>query len=346
MFLSENVSDDRHIIAVNEGNAFSLALGYFLATKKIPMVYMQNSGLGNAINPLLSLADKQVYSIPLIMMIGWRGEPGVKDEPQHCKQGAITIDLLKTMDVPYQVIGSDTSDDEIFSKFDGLIQDAIRHSRPCALVVKKNSFLPYKLKNNRVDGGLLSREDAIKIIVDNLSLEDVIVSTTGVASRELFEYRESFGNGHHRDFLTVGGMGHASQIALGIALAKRDRNVYCLDGDGAFLMHMGGAAILASMGLNNVKHVLLNNYSHDSVGGQPTISSKIDIQGLATSMGYQCVAQAKTVDQIMNELMIIKKCSGPALLEIQIKKGFRSDLGRPTLTPQENKYEFMRFIND
>jgi phosphonopyruvate decarboxylase len=344
--ITDNASEENHIIAANEGNAISIALGYYMATKKIALVYMQNSGLGNAINPLVSLADKEVYAIPMLMMIGWRGEPGVKDEPQHIKQGFITLELLKTIGVPYEILDSTATSDEIHNKIDNLIKHSKKHSKPCALVVKKNVFNSYTLNKNQNYNRPLKREDAIQIIVNTIDVDDVIVSTTGVASRELFEYREKNCQGHKRDFLTVGGMGHASQIALGIALKKRKKRVFCLDGDGSFLMHMGGVAIVANSGLKNFKHIILNNCAHDSVGGQPTIASKIDIQGLAKSLGYKWVQQAITSEEIKSKLLDLINYSGVGLLEIQLSKGYRGNLGRPTTTPNQNKLEFMKFLDD
>ena len=344
--ITDNAAEENHIIAANEGNAVSIALGYYMATKKIALVYMQNSGLGNAINPLVSLADKKVYSIPLLMMIGWRGEPGVKDEPQHIKQGFITLDLLKTLGVPYEIIDTTSTSDEIRFKVEELIKKSKNQSIPCALVVKKNTFNSYTLSKHQSYNRPLMREDAIKIIVNTITVDDVIVSTTGVASRELFECREKNLQGHEHDFLTVGGMGHASQIALGIALKKKNKRVVCLDGDGSFLMHMGGVAIAANSGAKNFKHIVLNNSAHDSVGGQPTIASKIDIQGLSKSLGYNWVEKAITPEEIESKLLDLMNYSGAGLLEIQISKGFRDDLGRPTTTPNQNKLEFMKFLDD
>jgi len=343
-YITDSTTHEDHIIAANEGNALSIGIGYHLSTGKVPMIYMQNSGLGNAINPLLSLADPDVYSIPLLMMIGWRGEPGVNDESQHKKQGRVTISLLESMVIPYKVIASDQSITEIEEVIQDMIAVAQEEKRPCALLIKKGVFKDYYLRSEIGYERPLFREQAIEVIINSLSELDIVVSTTGVTSRELFEYRENLKEGHEKDFLTVGGMGHTSQIALGIALQKKDRQVYCLDGDGSLIMHMGALAINASMKCANFKHIVFNNSAHDSVGGQPTVGSKIDIKSIALNAGYRWAKVVSTEDEIISVLNEISKIDGPALLEVQVKKGFRKDLGRPTTTPIENKDMFMDFV--
>jgi phosphonopyruvate decarboxylase len=343
-YITDNTVAENHIIAANEGNALALGIGYHLATSKIPLIYMQNSGIGNIINPLLSLADPDVYSIPLLLMIGWRGEPNVKDEPQHKKQGRVTLELLETMEVPYQVLSPDTDDEQVKQIIQKACSYARENNAPYALVVRKGSFTNYKLQTDIHQEFPLLREDAIKQIVDELDDKDIVVSTTGVASRELFEYREALEQGHEKDFLTVGGMGHANQIALGIALQKPDRQVFCFDGDGAMLMHMGSLAINASMQCNNFKHIIFNNGAHDSVGGQPTVGYQIDILAIAKAVGYSKVLQASTESEIKNNIKQLRDFNGMALLEIKVKKGFRKNLGRPTKSPLENKKALMRFM--
>ncbi len=306
---------------------------------------MQNSGLGNIINPLLSLADPYVYSIPAILMIGWCGEPGIRDEPQHKKQGKVTLKLLDAMEVPYKVITSEMTDNEVRRYIEVATSVAKKNNTPYALVIKKGTFSNYKLKKVVPSNFPLRREDAIKIIVNNINGDDIVVSTTGVASRELFEYREALGQSHENDFLTVGGMGHANQIALGIALNKPDREVYCFDGDGAMLMHMGSVAINGSLQCQNLIHVVFNNGAHDSVGGQPTVGYYINIPAIAKAVGYSTVMKAETETDIANSIQKLKATVGLSLLEIKVNKGFRKDLGRPTKTPMENKEDLMRFIS-
>jgi phosphonopyruvate decarboxylase len=344
-YIADNTPSENHIIAANEGNALAIGIGYHLSTSKIPLIYMQNSGLGNAINPLLSLADLDVYSIPILMMIGWRGEPGERDEPQHKKQGRVTVALLKAMEIPYKILTVDSNIKEAERSLKAMLHIAKKENKPCALLIKKNTFESYKIQSDIPYEKPLYREEAIEIIVNNLNKLDIVVSTTGVTSRELFEHREKFSIGHEKDFLTVGGMGHASQIALGIALQKKDRKVYCLDGDGSIIMHMGSLAINASMNCKNFKHIVFNNCAHDSVGGQPTVGGKIDIRLISRNVGYKwskVVSKEFDIRLALNEMADI---DGPALLEIQVKKGFRKNLGRPTTTPVQNKKSFMGFVS-
>lgn len=333
---------DQHIIAANEGGAIALALGYHLATGKIPLVYLQNSGLGNTINPLLSLADGEVYAIPMLIVIGWRGEPGVHDEPQHKKQGRVMIPMLDAMEIPYSIIGPEVDGPDI------VLTDALRHVReigaPYALVIKKGTFKRYSVSQVENSEFELSREEAIQAVIEVLGERDVVVSTTGMASREVYEYRHNKGAGHQRDFLTVGGMGHASQIALGIALQRPERPVYCLDGDGALLMHMGALSINGSLKPGNLRHIILNNGAHDSVGGQPTVGLSIDLLGMARAAGYEYAAQAQTKEELHTGLLCLKNSTGPGLLEIRVHCGARKDLGRPTTTPAQNKNVFMEFL--
>ena len=270
-YITDHAEEKNNIIAANEGGAMGIAAGYHLATGRIPVVYMQNSGEGNTINPLASLTDKEVYNIPVRLIIGWRGMPGVHDEPQHVKQGKVTLSLLDTMGIKYEVLSKEES---VVTEQVRRAIDYIRETNEVyALVIEKDTFEKYQLANNDAHTELaLSREEAIQSVAAAIGERDVIVSTTGMISRELFEYRTQMSQGHERDFLTVGSMGHASQIALGIALEKTDRRVWCFDGDGACIMHMGGMAIVASKNPRNYVHVVFNNGAHDSVGGQPTVS--------------------------------------------------------------------------
>jgi len=343
-YITDNTAPEQHIIAANEGNALAIGIGYHLSTGKIPLIYMQNSGLGNVINPLLSLADPEVYSFPILMMIGWRGEPTIKDEPQHKKQGRVTVALLEAMEIPYKVISPDQNIFEVSAIVKEILVGIQEEKRPFALLIKKGVFEDYHFRSGINYDRPLSRERAIEFVVDSLGDSDVIVSTTGVASRELFEYREKMMINHDRDFLTVGGMGHASQIALGIALQKKNRKVYCLDGDGALIMHMGALAINASMKCKNFKHIVFNNSVHDSVGGQATVGGQIDMKSIALSAGYIWGRTVSNKAEIISALTEMASANGPAFLEIQVKKGFRKNLGRPTNTTLENKKLFMRFV--
>ncbi len=341
--VTQKVPEHQHIIAANEGGAVALAVGYHLATGNIPLVYFQNSGLGNIINPLLSLADPDVYAIPLLFVIGWRGEPGVHDEPQHKKQGRVMLSMLDSMDIPYSIVSPEM--DQAKATLTQAVHTAQRTQGPYALVIRKGTFSPFRLQHPQTLSLELTREDAIHQILDGLGDSDIVVSTTGMPSREVFEYRARNNQGHQRDFLTVGGMGHASHIALGIALQKPDRQVFCVDGDGAALMHLGALAINGSLRPRNLSHIILNNGAHDSVGGQPTVGFQVDFLAMAHAAGYQTVAQVQTADGIKNELSKIRQSPGPRLVEIRINTGARKDLGRPTLTPVQNKQGFMKFLS-
>ena len=338
-YVTDNAAKEKNIIAANEGNAIALASGHYLATRKIGMVYMQNSGLGNAVNPLTSLADGDVYSIPILLLIGWRGEPNVKDEPQHVKMGKVTLKMLETLGIPYKILNGN---------FEETIKNAIIHMEnkksPYAIVVKKNAFDKYELKNKENNNYGLKREEAIETIVRLLNNDDIIISTTGHTSRELFELREASSQGHEKDFLTVGCMGHSSSIALGIALEKPNRNVYCFDGDGALIMHMGALSVIGQLKPKNFRHIVFNNFAHDSVGGQPTAADNINIPAIAKANGYNAAFSAETKEDIINTIKKMKKMDGPVLLEVKVSKGARKDLGRPTKTPIENKEDFMEFL--
>ncbi len=341
-YLTDHASEKEHIIAANEGNAIALACGYHLATGKIGLVYMQNAGEGNAVNPLLSLADPDVYSIPLLMLIGWRGEPGKHDEPQHVKQGKVTLNLLEAMKIPYAVLPDSLEEAKI--SLEKAVGYMANNNAPYALVIRKDTFDEYKLQKSIENNYSLSREEALKQVVDALGSEDIVVSTTGMLSRELFEYREALKQRHEKDFLTVGSMGHSSSIALAIALEKPERNVYCFDGDGAALMHLGAQAIIGTLKPQNFRHLIFNNGAHDSVGGQPTAAFNCDFPAIAKACGYTYAWRADTKEELEEKLKLLQSSSGPALLEIRLKRGNRKELGRPTTTPQQNKEALMRFL--
>ncbi|MEJ2555343.1 MAG: phosphonopyruvate decarboxylase [Anaerolineae bacterium] len=342
-YVTDHTDPQRHIIAANEGNAIALVAGHYLATGRPGLVYMQNSGLGNAINPLTSLVDPEVYSIPMLLLIGWRGEPGKKDEPQHITQGKITLPLLDTLRIEYDVLPNNL--EETAACLNSVVEMVRTDLRPYGLVVRKGTFESYKLQKQTLVSYEMLREDAIKILTDWICPRDIVVSTTGKTSRELFEYRVALGCERlGQDFLTVGSMGHASQIALGIALARPDKQVFCLDGDGALIMHMGSLAIIGTQRPRNFKHVIINNGAHDSVGGQPTAGFDIDIPSIARACGYTVALSAETREELEAKLEILQVSQGPALLEIRVNRGARADLGRPTMTPIENKENFMGFV--
>ena len=348
-YITDHADASHNIIAANEGGAMGLAAGHYLATSQIPVVYMQNSGEGNIINPLASLTDPDVYNIPVLLVIGWRGKPGVHDEPQHVKQGKVTTGLLNVMGIDYTVLSKEED------KAEAQIKKAVAYmqaTKQCyALVIEKDTFDNYQLStvNSQLELSLF-REEAIQTVAAALGAKDCIVSTTGMISRELFEYRTAKNEGHERDFLTVGSMGHASQIALGIALEKQERRVWCFDGDGASIMHMGSMAIVASKAPKNYIHVVFNNGAHDSVGGQPTVGLQIDLPAIAKAVGYKQVFSVDTKEALEQQLSTVNSqqstSEGPVFLEIRVKKGNRKDLGRPTTTPIQNKEALMSFLKE
>ena len=348
-YITDTADKTHHIIAANEGCAVGLAAGHYFATKTIPLVYMQNSGLGNTVNPLLSLADKAVYSVPLLLVIGWRGEPGVHDEPQHITQGKVTCALLDAMEIPYAVLESD--EEKAAVQIANAYKTIKERSAPFALVIRKGCFDSYTLKSNECVPAEMTREQAIEQIIGCMPSNTVFVSTTGMASRELYELREKNQQKHDTDFLTVGSMGHASQIALGIALCKRDRTVICIDGDGAALMHLGGFSTIGTQKPQNMIHIVLNNGAHDSVGGQPTVARNINLCAIAEACGYGqavCVrTQAELAAALANAVAAPDAADmAPVFIEILVSKGSRPDLGRPTSSPIENKKAFMTLLEE
>ena len=342
-YITDHFDAAHNIIAANEGAAIGLAAGHYLATGQPACVYMQNSGEGNIINPLASLTDPEVYNIPVLLLIGWRGRPGIHDEPQHVKQGKVTTGLLNVMGVNYEVLSKE--EDKATKQIEKAAK-ALTNKEVFALVIEKDTFEDYKLQNVEVNDLTMSREEAIQTVAAALGEKDCTVSTTGMISRELFEYRTAMNQGHERDFLTVGSMGHASQIALGIALAQPERRVWCLDGDGAAIMHMGSMAIVANKAPKNYVHVVFNNGAHDSVGGQPTVGLKIDLPALARAVGYKATYSVDSKAELESVLAAKGNIfKSPALLEIKVKKGNRKDLGRPTTTPIQNKKALMNFLS-
>lgn len=330
-----------HIIAANEGNAVAIAAGYHLATGKIPVVYMQNSGEGNIINPIASLMNEKVYGIPCLLIIGWRGEPGVHDEPQHIYQGEVTLKLLEVMDIAYFVIGKETTEKDISEAMKSF-EKLFSIGKQAAFVVREGA-LEYGEKVKYNNDYTIMREEAIRRIVA-YSGTDPIVSTTGKASRELFEIREQNGQGHGYDFLTVGSMGHSSSIALGIALQKQEKRIWVIDGDGAAIMHMGSMAVIGSISPKNLVHIVLNNSAHETVGGMPTAGGKIDLLQIARGCGYQTAESVETLGQLNEALSRVRERHCLQFLEVKCALGSRADLGRPTSSPIENKRAFAEEI--
>lgn len=336
------IDQRHHVIAANEGNGVALAAGYHLATGKIPVVYMQNSGEGNIINPVASLLNDRVYAVPVIFIIGWRGEPGVHDEPQHIYQGEVTIKLLEDMDINTFIIGKDTSDKEVLEAMKEF-NATLATGKDVAFVIRKGA-LTYDGKANYGNDNSMVREEVIQHIV-KISGENPIISTTGKISRELFETRAANGQSHRYDFLTVGAMGHSSSIALGVAINKPDTKVWCVDGDGALLMHMGSVAVIGANAPKNMIHIIINNSAHETVGGMPTVAGKIDLVAIAKACGYPSAVCVDNLDDLDSALKEAKQRKELSMIEVRCSINSRDNLGRPTTTTLENKQNFMEYLN-
>lgn len=337
------IDEKHHIIAANEGNCTALAAGYHLATGKVPVVYMQNSGEGNIINPVASLLNDKVYAIPAIFVIGWRGQPGIHDEPQHIYQGEITCKLLDLMDIKNFTIDKDTTVEEIKNVMDDYIT-LLKAGKQVAFVIKKGALTYGGEINYRNDNEML-REEIIEHIV-KVTGENPIISTTGKASRELYEIREKNDQSHKYDFLTVGSMGHTSSIALGVAINKPNEKIWCIDGDGSALMHLGAMAVVGNINPSNLVHIVINNEAHETVGGMPTVANTIDLVEMANACGYYHVSSVDCFDDLDEELEKVKNNNHLSFIEIKSSIGARKDLGRPTTTAIENKRNFMNFLNN
>lgn len=346
-FLLDKKDHSEHIVAANEGTALSLAIGHYLGSRSTPAVYFQNSGLGNALNPLISLADKNVYQIPILLIIGWRGEPGSVDEPQHQAQGSITLPLLDVCGIPYIRLASGTSDNEIIAFVE---QSSTADSGPFAIVVSKDGLSvknemtsSNEISSSQIDT-VLTRASAVKAITQGINNKDIIVSTTGKLSRELLAIRES-GVGAHADFLCVGGMGHASSISAGLAISTPSRRIFCLDGDGALQMHLGSAATIGEVSPKNLFHFVFNNGTHDSVGGQSVTAPSINYQTLFRSFGYRHRFKAINTSELEKLLLFCNQNDGPIFVEIKIMSGESDNLPRPIDSPITAKIKFQRFLN-
>lgn len=344
--LATTLPPSQHVIAANEGAAVGLAIGHHLRTGGVPVVYLQNSGVGNAVNPLLSLADPDVYAIPLVLVIGWRGQPGVKDEPQHVKQGRVMVQLLDALEIPHFVL---PQDEPAALEVAARARDAaVASSGPVAILVEAGTFAPPESPGEapRLAEDLPSREEALVAFSEAVGDAGVIVCTTGMLGRELFEYRAAHPRGAMRDFLCVGGMGHASSIAQGIALADPTAEVWTFDGDGALLMHQGTLAVIAKAASPNFFHVVFNNGVHDSVGGQPTAITSVDVPHLASASGYRGSARVRACSEVAAAVAQARTTGGPYLIEVQVRPGNRDGIGRPTRTPRQSKESFMAALGE
>ena len=332
----------RHVVAHNEGGAAALASGHYLATGRVPCVYMQNSGMGNALNPAVSLAHPKVHGIPILYVIGWRGEPGTKDEPQHAYQGEVTLTLLENMGIEHCVLGKDASATDAESAL-GRFEALFKAGKSAAFVISAGAFAgPKHAYGNRFD---INREHAIRAVLEAAG-NDPIISTTGKISRELFELRGLRSEGHEKDFLAIGSMGHCVMIALGVSMEHPGRTVWCIDGDGSVLMHMGSLGVVGKASPKNLIHVVLNNAAHETVGGMPTAAEGMNLVLIAAACGYAHAHLAENEKTLREALEHAKSQAGPVFIEARVALGSRADLGRPTVEARENKSAFMRFLSD
>ncbi|MFB0562329.1 MAG: phosphonopyruvate decarboxylase [Candidatus Lokiarchaeia archaeon] len=341
-YLLAHEKDYKHVIATNEGEALAISTGYHISTGNVPVVYSQNDGFLNMMNPLTSLVDSYVYEIPALLLISWRGSPKLEDAIQHKRIGEITTNLLDLLDIPYHIYDGDNNKLRIAIKKGVLL--ARNENKSYALLFFKGDIEPYP-HPHKIDAEM-SREEAIKLIVESVDGDAVFVSTTGKTSRELFEYREKKDDDHKKDFLNIGAMGYANAIALGISLNKINKRVIVLDGDGAVLMHMGNLATIGHYKPGNLFHIILNNFSHDSTGGQPTLANSVNFCEVARAVGYTYAVEVKTKAQLIEEMEHLNKINGPALIVVYVKKGARSNLGRPNLPLIELKRRFMDFMGE
>lgn len=338
---SETMKCMDHVVAANEGAAVGIAIGEYLATGRPTCVYMQNSGLGNIVNPYTSLTHKEVYGIPMLFVIGWRGEPGESDEPQHKFMGKVTLPILKALEIDYDIVEKDTSEQQLSDIFNRAY-DEMNKGNSYALVVKKGTF-DTDVKKKYANEHKLCREIAIQRIVEWLDKTDIVVSTTGKISRELYEQCDKIIGNHEQVFLTVGGMGHADMIAYQIAKKKPEQQIICLDGDGALLMHMGSLGVIGQHPISNFLHICINNEVHESVGGMPTGVCGMSFSNVAESVGYKNVYKVFTTEELRDTLKIARECKELTLIEIFVSTESRADLGRPKETAEQNKQQFMRY---
>lgn len=324
-YLVENVSEKEHIITANEGNAIGVAAGYYFATGKLPLVYMQNSGMGNAVNPLTSLVDKNVYSVPMIWLIGWRGEPGTGDWAQHILQGEITVKLPELLNIEHKILTD--NEKEITELLNWACRKALEERCPVALIAPKGVLAGEKKASQPDTSYLLTREEAIKTVLECMPENTIYSATTGRATRELYFLRERSGKGHQYDFLNVGSMGHASSVALGIAISKPDRRVVTFDGDCSCMMHMGALTMVSKLNVPNFLHIVLNNGAHESVGGQPSAGFSVDFTSIARASGYKTVeSYVSSEDEIINAIEYLLSSEKASFLEIRIRKGLKGKL--------------------
>lgn len=340
LYLVKNIPDGQHVMAANEGNAIGIAAGHYMATGKIPVVYMQNSGIGNATNPLLSLTHECVYGIPMILVIGWRGDPAISDHAQHKKQGELTPVLMKDMDIPYEILDSD---DSVIEKFAWAVAKAKEISSPVALIAKKAILTEKVKKQVYPDSRLMNREEAVSAVVEVLGSDAVYLGTTGRATREVHEQLKAHGVGEGHEFQNVGSMGHVSSVGLGLALARPDQKVVVFDGDAAVVMHMGALATNCRYKAGNLIHIVLNNGVNESVGGQPSAGYVINLTEVAAACGYRTPGHAvETKEELQRIIRDFDKGEMPLFVDVHVRQGIRSDMPKLNIDHKAQKDALMK----
>ena len=343
LYLCNHYDNDRHIMAANEGNAIAIAAGHYLATGKIPVVYMQNSGIGNATNPLLSLAHESVYGIPMILVIGWRGDPAVNDHAQHKKQGELTTVLMKDMDIPYEILDNE---DTIIEKFQWAVNKAGNIFSPVALIAKKGILTQLVKHQDYPESALMNREEAISAVISIFGDDAVYLATTGRATRELHEQLKSHGIPQGHEFLNVGSMGHVSSVALGMAIAQPKQRIVVFDGDAAAVMHMGSMATIGRYQPRNLIHIVLNNGVNESVGGQPSAGYTVNLTEVAESCGYQTIGHhVETLEDLLTALKGVQNSIKPYFLDIHVRQGIRNDMPKLGIDHHQVKTDLIHQLN-
>lgn len=343
LYLTQNIPDGQHVMAANEGNAVAIAAGHYMATGNIPLVYMQNSGIGNATNPLLSLTHDCVYGIPMILVIGWRGDPSISDHVQHRKQGELTPVLMKDMDIPYDILDSD---DTVIDKFAWAVSKAREISSPVALIAQK-AILTEKVKKQEYPSSkLMNREDAVSAVVDVLGSDAIYLGTTGRATREVHEQLKEHGVGEGHEFQNVGSMGHVSSVGLGLALAKPGKRIVVFDGDAAVVMHMGALATNCRYKAGNMIHIVLNNGVNESVGGQPSAGYVVNLTEIAAACGYRTPGHAvETKDELQTIIRDFEQGGMPLFIDVHVRQGIRSDMPKLNIDHKAQKEALMKNLN-
>lgn len=342
LYMTNNMTVEQHVMAANEGNAIAIAAGHYIATGKLPLVYMQNSGIGNAINPLLSLTHNCVYGIPMLLVIGWRGDPAINDHVQHKKQGELTPVLMEDMDIPYVILDDDAT---VIEKFRWAADKTREISSPVALIAKKSILTQKEKKQEYPESSLMNREEAISAVIDVMGEDAIYLGTTGRATRELHEQLKQHGIVSGHEWQNVGSMGHVSSVALGIAISQPERCVVVFDGDAAAVMHMGSIATIGRYQPNNLIHVVLNNGVNESVGGQPSAGYVIDLSLIAKACGYHVLGSyIESRFALQSALKELEGVNGPVFIDIHVRQGIRSDMPKLTIDHHQEKINLMHTL--